>query len=689
MNIVDTNSLYSYSEKNKQPAKTPTMFEKNKVYDFKVSRVANYNGELYFILSYNGKETIPGYEDDEWVFRTKVLPFQESWEPSDLKNKSMPCYVQRFSVDIAGRTTDFPVLAQDIQSILKEKYQAGQCYHFTVSALPGEIGRRGEPLPTYQVTDECGFRHFLNADGVNYRKGENLQLRVRSIEGNHLEFEQPLLSRLPDHFNVGETYDFEICDEGSTSGGRSYFIVKDAILGLMHRFYPQDEREESSGDTLSLRIKGFTDKGWMVLEDPSDSMDAGEFNHISRLEDEGTLGQEGPQLEYKCSFVYTRNGELDIDHQLGYELMRHVAGFMNADGGLLCIGYYDDGTIRGINDDLKYINTGNEDEYHYELTEDKIKLKFINTIVNHLGRLAGTRVRIDLQQNSKGRMVCFIHVSPSPRPVWLNGKDLFVRCFNSVRLLRGPEITDYICERCGITMPPAELSTVPTAEVKLPPTAEAMQPLSVGNKLLSDFIPLTAEAAPVWRHISLYRDGSVSQQKQAASTADVLLNIPVSTAFKKKTSRLLLCYSNGCVNVLNPKDIIDNKLTKQENRYSNGFNNDEGVRLLSAFVCNAEDYLVIRSRKADGREMLKAVCIESYRVHKALSMNTRGNVFVKEELAQPQSFHLVPAEHNSFIYKIISRSADKYGPGHATDSHLCAEALAYLERSKYSTNANR
>ncbi len=657
------------------------MFEKNKVYDFKVSRVAVYNGEAFFVLSYNGSETMPGYEDSGWFYRVKLLPFQEEWEPSELRDKVIPCFVLRFNVDRDGYTTTFPILAQDIGSILSTKYQAGQSYDFTVAALPGEPDRKGEPLPTYQVVDEFGFHHFLNAENETYSKGQNLRLRIRAVEGNHLTFESAQHLLLLQNFRTGETYDFEICNEARTSEGLSYFIVKDTVLGMLHRYYPQGEIEESVGDAIRLRLKGFSEKGWLVLEDPTGTVDSAEFRRIVRLEDEGTLGQEGPRLEYKSSFVYTRNGELDIDNQLGYELMRHVAGFMNAEGGLLCIGYYDDGTIRGINDDLKYINTSNEDDFQYDLTEDKIKLKFIHTIAATLGSLASSRVKIELRQNSAGRIVCFLQVSPAPRPVWFKEKSLFIRCFNSVRMLRGSEITDYICERCGARVPAETEPAASAAPIALPESAEQTTPVAAGSALQVELAPAPAAAEPIWRHISLYADGTVSQQKAPAQDADTLFNIPVTTAFKKKNSRLLLCYSNGCVNVLNPREVIETKLTKAGKRYANGFNMAEGVSLLDAFVGSAEDYLVIRSRKESGREMLKAVCIAPYKVHNPQSMQTKGNIFVKEELARVSSLRLVPAEHTSFIYGIISRTADKYGPGHSIDSPLCADAVAYLERA--------
>ncbi len=111
-------------------------------------------------------------------------------------------------------------------------------------------------------------------------------------------------------------------------------------------------------------------------------------------------------LEYKSSFVYTPKGECDIDKQLGYEIMRQIAAFMNTDGGEFRIGYKDDGTLCGINEDLQYINSSNEDDCVYDLSEDKIRLKFINTITAKLGSLAAMRVEVLLFQTDDGKLVC-------------------------------------------------------------------------------------------------------------------------------------------------------------------------------------------------------------------------------------------------------------------------------------------
>lgn len=485
-------------------------FAKNQVYNFAVSRMMTYNGEAYFVLNYNGSETMPGYAAEGWVFRTRVLPHQEDWSQSEMVGRVLPCYVQRYYVNEDAVATDFPVLVQDLHAVLRSKYTEGLSYDFLVISCPGEADRNGNLLTGYLLEDSYRLRHFLPGEKGTYRKGETLKLRVRNIEANRLVFEQPRLSLLPQSFNVGAVYEFEICDEAQTPDGRSnYFIVRDKALGLLHRYYLREEHEESVGDTMLLRVKGFTDKGWMVLEDPTGWLDSAEFRRIAALEDEESLGKEGPKLEYKSSFVYTRNGEADIDRQLGFDLMRHVAGFMNSEGGLLCIGYRDDGTICGINEDLRFINSGSEDDYHYELSEDKIKLKFINTIARTLGALAASRVKIELLQNSRGRLVCFLHVSPSSRPVWYRERDLFIRCFNTSRCLRGSEITDFICERCGVK-PPEEDAPPAASLLPLPLHSEEVSPLPPEHLLQVSIAMPDTEGEKMWRYISLYADGSAS-----------------------------------------------------------------------------------------------------------------------------------------------------------------------------------
>ena len=133
-------------------------FNIGQVYNFTVRRVELHRGDPYFILAdEEGQETIPGYEDDGWVFRTKVLDFQRDWD--DVIGRLMPCRVKKLKEDRWGFETTFPVLEQDATYILREKYQEGVNYDFEISGVPGEVTSRGRMLDCYQVRDFFGFHH--------------------------------------------------------------------------------------------------------------------------------------------------------------------------------------------------------------------------------------------------------------------------------------------------------------------------------------------------------------------------------------------------------------------------------------------------------------------------------------------------------------------------------------------------
>ena len=664
-------------------------FEKEQVYDFEYSRSSVWNGDTYLILKYNGSETLPGYEDDEWVYRVKILDFQYDWEPEDWQGLVIPCLVKGYQRDQWGYETTFPYLVQDINYILRKKYQEGGRYEFEIIGVPGEENFKGEVNSSYFVRDEYGFSHYLHAEGLTYTKGEMVSLCVKTIERKHLYFENPNLDRLRELFEIGSVYEFEVLKSAKTKSGDVFFVVKDKLIGISHHYYDFHESEDSCaiGEIIKLRIKDFTAKGWLMLENPVDALQKDELERIALLEDNALPATEGQYLEYKSSFVYTPKGECDIDKQLGYEIMRQIAAFMNADGGELRIGYNDDGTLCGINEDLQYINSSNEDYNVYDLSEDKIRLKFINTIDAKLGSLAAMKVDVKLFQNNEKKMVCHILVDRMQRPVWLNGTNLFVRCQNSVRRLKGPDITDYICERCVGNVAPAPITPIAekVKDTDITPVAEKAD--------LSSFVPSPrAKNQEVWKHFTLYKNGKVSLQSAPVSDRaepddEVLSSIPVGAEYNKADGRLLFCYDNGRVNVMTPIRLKREKLTRDRRLYSNGYyvSAEENVKMLYAFACHKDDYLIIRSRMLNGKEMIKAVQLSNYTSHDA--MQTKGNRFLKQELATPVSMQIVPAAHMSFIYDIISKSKDRYAPGHSVEAEYCKNALAYLE--KHGKNVKR
>ena len=94
---------------------------------------------------------------------------------------------------------------------------------------------------------------------------------------------------------------------------------------------------------------------------------------------------EGRKKEFKSSFVFTQNGQNNIDSQMK-EIVQAIAAFMNAEGGKLYIGVRDNGDIRGLEQDLPYLNTSQFDtKKYYHQNFDGLKQKIQSSVKWHLG----------------------------------------------------------------------------------------------------------------------------------------------------------------------------------------------------------------------------------------------------------------------------------------------------------------
>jgi len=116
-----------------------------------------------------------------------------------------------------------------------------------------------------------------------------------------------------------------------------------------------------------------------------------------------------------------------------------VAGFLNADGGILLIGIADDGSVRGLGDDLKLMKQNDVDRYELWLTDH---------LERCLGKAAVANVTITFESFG-GHQVCRVDVEAAPAPVFLDEPggnreaDMYVRMGNSTRKLLTDEAFDY------------------------------------------------------------------------------------------------------------------------------------------------------------------------------------------------------------------------------------------------------
>jgi ATP-dependent Lon protease len=149
---------------------------------------------------------------------------------------------------------------------------------------------------------------------------------------------------------------------------------------------------------------------------------------------------ESRTLEFKATArVNLATGQRDPGIELA--VVKTVAGFLNGHGGTLLIGVADDGTVRGLKEDI--VATGNKGRDGYE----NVLTSLLDTAV---GRPAVAQVHISFD-GLPGGDVCRLDVKPSDEPVFVrNSKgdaDLYVRINNSTRLLNTADALSYIRKR--------------------------------------------------------------------------------------------------------------------------------------------------------------------------------------------------------------------------------------------------
>ena len=657
-------------------------FVKGQVYDFSFKELRLYGGKKYLMLTFGDEKatTLPGYENYFWRYRVEALDFQ-IWDESNIPD-TITCFVAGFMKNSDGEETEFPVLRQDLGAILKQIYTPGEKYTFTVSERPGEsFLADGKPTPYYLLSDAFGLKHQYKSS-EDLEIGTSLELTVETIEGHWLKFANGLKNELKEYFEVGKNYLFSIeSEEIDSSSGKPFYSLIDKTKGISHRFYFDGARTDGPGDEITLQVKAFLKNGWLLLKEPNKPLSDSE---IAELEEIETISprRENNVLEFKSSLIFTASGEKNIDKQLGREIMQQLASFMNAEGGCVYLGYKDDGTICGIENEVSELNTSEEDEYQYKPTLDGLQLKIRNTIVRHLGGFANSVTKIEFRKTPEDHMVCHIEVPPASKPIYQNGVYLYKRSGNMCQWLRGDDLTFFIMSRMKTQEQPTAIAipikppalTVP--EVTQEVTKEEMETVHTAPVPAA---PTTITPERVWTHFTFYNDGSISRQSKAVITSDVLFDIPLSIEAKTKNARLLLCYDNGCVNIVNPKAVYSDKLSKSNQHYKNGWNTD--AKLIHIYECSNEDYLVVRSKKPDGEQMIKAVWIGNYTVHSGLSMQTQGNRIVDPERATIVDMELVPGEQQSFISSIVLKSKST-APGYPVQHFKYHGARAFLKHRK-------
>ena len=147
-------------------------------------------------------------------------------------------------------------------------------------------------------------------------------------------------------------------------------------------------------------------------------------------------GGEDATIEYKASLRWDlRTDKMNTDLQK--VVARSIAGFLNTQGGVLLIGVLDDGSVFGIEKDMRTLKRQDIDGFQQAL---------IQQIIKYLGEEYGKYVQIGYEEKD-GKTVCIVKIEASPKPVFLKDgehREFLIRVGNTTRGLDSEKTHEYI-----------------------------------------------------------------------------------------------------------------------------------------------------------------------------------------------------------------------------------------------------
>lgn len=126
-----------------------------------------------------------------------------------------------------------------------------------------------------------------------------------------------------------------------------------------------------------------------------------------------------------------------MNKDLQFSVLKTIAAFINSEGGTLIIGINDDGTVYGLENDLRTLNKPIVDVFEQAL---------MNLLVEHIGAEFGPLVKARFEE-LEGHPICVVEANPASGPSYLTspkGKEFYIRAGNTSRALDTEETVAYI-----------------------------------------------------------------------------------------------------------------------------------------------------------------------------------------------------------------------------------------------------
>lgn len=140
-----------------------------------------------------------------------------------------------------------------------------------------------------------------------------------------------------------------------------------------------------------------------------------------------------PSLRYDYRQVKTAKNQEDV-------IVRSIAGFLNAEGGILIIGLDDDGEVLGLHNDYFSLKKKNKKGFHQRIMA-LVSIK--------LGKDLGVKIHVTFHLLGTNE-ICSLFIEPANRPVYISEggeTEFYLRTGNVTNALSTSETVEYLKNR--------------------------------------------------------------------------------------------------------------------------------------------------------------------------------------------------------------------------------------------------
>ena len=564
------------------------------------------------------------------------------------------------------------------------EYQVGQQLELEVR---GGIQYNSMGVKYITVVDE--FREYRIFDIIKCQEEGPLPPRlyvlVKSVDAfGHAKIIQDTQRVYAEHYEKDHEYKFVVDAIKLDNNEKPYYAVSDDFSE--QRFYIRGEQKYGIGDPIKLRSLGQNAKGFMQYEEVEPKEQEPVIKDVVRQTNATVVrtntvnyGPESTTIEYKSSLVFdAATSEPNLEKQSRL-IITEIAAMMNTDGGKLVIGVRDDQTVIGIQDEYKYLNDDETDNWTYKLDEDGYKQKILHKLNYLCSALAGMSIRIEFKEKV-GNRYCVIDIDRTERPVWVGSNQeipaLYIRQDSRRKQLKGDEITEYIYRRMKKATEDVVGGAQALAALDESTINEIVKRIINANKKEVILPPVPEREVDWW--IIWKKDGVWYRQRKKSTDSDVVFQVPLYK--NMSTPVVLFCYDN--TNVVAREYKVMNY--KKNANQANPSVWTPGLTPRNIFIVEPTDFLCVQSIDFNGVESIKLHAVTDFAT--VASATAAGNPILPAG-SHVQQYGIIGAENRVRLQHLIvpkvRRSQDAGIPLSTQAQQIAdevAHALALLKR---------